>query len=145
MPDLSRKLCSDSYLRRARPCLPRPWKRKVYPLRRISQASGVNPLAGQQFPASERLPTVRGMERRGALHRCRLAQTRLHVVEDVHEVDVAVVRAFVRAEVLMHVAVGPVLRAHVVEVVARRQLSPVVEQLLVALLPQRAFELVQLV
>jgi hypothetical protein len=49
------------------------------------------------------------------------------VVEHVHEVDVRVVGRVVGAEVLVDVAVGPVLRAHVVEVVGGGELAPVLE------------------
>ena len=50
------------------------------------------------------------------------------VVEDVHEVDVRVVGRLVGVEVLVHVAVGEPLGAHVVEVVGGLQLAPVVDQ-----------------
>src|SRR5665213_1280884 len=74
-----------------------------------------------------------------------LPQTRLDIVQHVHEVDVAIVWAFVGAEVFVHVAVRPELGAHVVEVVAGGDSPPVVEELLVPLFLERAFELIELV
>src|SRR5882724_6823339 len=50
------------------------------------------------------------------------------VIQDVHEVDVAVVGAFVGAEVFVDVAVGPVFGAHVVEMVGGGELAPVGQQ-----------------
>lgn len=59
-----------------------------------------------------------------------LRQPRLYIVEDVHEVDVAVVGGVVGGEVFVDIAVGPVLGAHVVEVVARGELAPVGDDVL---------------
>lgn len=52
---------------------------------------------------------------------------RFHIVEDIHEVDVAVVWGVVGGEVFVDIAVGPVLGAHVVEVVACGEFAPVVD------------------
>src|SRR5580765_5293191 len=68
-----------------------------------------------------------------------------NVVQHVHEVDVAVVGALIRAEILVDVAVGPVFGAHVVEVVGGGQLAPVGQQKWVGLFLDHAFELVKLV
>jgi homogentisate 1,2-dioxygenase len=59
----------------------------------------------------------------GELH----TNPRAQIVKDIHEVDVRVVRAVVGAEVLVHVTVGPVLGAHVVEVVAGGELAPILK------------------
>ena len=45
------------------------------------------------------------------------------VVQDVHEIDIAVVGAFVGAEIFVDVTVGPVFGAHVVEVVGGGELQ----------------------
>lgn len=50
---------------------------------------------------------------------------RPQVVQHIHEVDVGVVRTVVRAEVLVDIAVCPVLGAHVIEVVAGGELAPI--------------------
>ena len=50
------------------------------------------------------------------------------VVEDVHEIDVAVVGGVVGVEVLVDVAVGEILCTHVVEVVAALEATPVAEE-----------------
>ena len=76
--------------------------------------------------ARGRAPDERDVRRRPTLRRVPCAP--LHVVEDVHERDERVVRRRVRAEVLVHVAVGRPLRAHVVEVVRRREPAPRLEQ-----------------
>ena len=47
-----------------------------------------------------------------------------HVVEYVHEVDVGIIWAVIGAEVLVDIPIGPVFGAHVVEMVAGRQLPP---------------------
>ena len=56
----------------------------------------------------------------------------LQVVEHIHEVDVRVVRRVVRREVLVHISISPILRAHVVQMIARRQLAPVFEDVRIA-------------
>jgi len=55
--------------------------------------------------------------------------SRLDVIQHVHEIDVAVVGAFVGAEVFVDVAVGPVFGAHVVEVVAGGDSPPIGQEL----------------
>ena len=55
---------------------------------------------------------------------------RPHVIQRVHEVDVGVVGGVVGGEVLVDVAIGPVLGAHVVEVVGGGEFPPVFEQVL---------------
>lgn len=57
----------------------------------------------------------------------RLGDAGADIVEDIHEVDVAVVWGVVGGEVFVDIAVGPVLGAHVVEVVAGGELAPVVD------------------
>ena len=49
------------------------------------------------------------------------------MIKHIHEVDVRVVGAVIRAEVLVHIAVTPILRAHVIEVIARRELAPILK------------------
>ena len=62
------------------------------------------------------------------------------VVHDVHEVDVGVVRGFVRIEVGMDLAVGVVLGGHVVDVVGGGKAAEVVEDLRVAVVLDGFFE-----
>ncbi len=62
------------------------------------------------------------------LERSHLRQACSYIVEDIHEVDVAVVGGVVGAEVFVDIAVGPVFGAHVVEMVACGEFSPVVEE-----------------
>ena len=69
------------------------------------------------------------------------------IVQDVHEIDVRVVRTVVRAEVLVDVAVRPVLGAHVIEVIAGGELAPILEDVFVTAgmgFLDRALELVEL-
>ncbi len=56
-----------------------------------------------------------------------LSQACFYIVEDIHEVDVAVVGGVVGGEVFVDIAVGPILGTHVVEVVAGGEFSPIGE------------------
>jgi hypothetical protein len=59
-------------------------------------------------------------------------KSKFHVVNDVHVGNEGIVRALVRVEVLMDVAVREPFGAHVVEMVARREFAPVLDQRRVA-------------
>ena len=61
------------------------------------------------------------------IRRLDFCESCLHIVEDIHEVDVAVVGGVVGGEVFVDIAVGPILGAHVVEVIAGGEFSPVGE------------------
>ena len=61
-----------------------------------------------------------------------LLWTATNTVEDVHVIDVCIIRGLVGIEVLMHIPVGEPLGTHVVEVVGGLKLTPVLNQFLVA-------------
>ena len=75
-------------------------------------------------PRRRRASPRRGRDRREGRGRARRRRAPLEVVEHVHEGDEGVVGSRVRAEVLVDVAVGEPLRAHVVEVVGRGEPPP---------------------
>src|SRR6266576_6790239 len=68
-----------------------------------------------------------------------------HIIEHVHEVDVAVVGAFVGGEIFVYVAVGPVFGAHVIEMVGGGELAPIGQQNRVGFLLDDALQLIELV
>lgn len=55
-------------------------------------------------------------------------ETTFEIAEGVHEVDIGVVGGVVGREVLVHVAVGPVFGAHIIELVGGLELAPGIEE-----------------
>jgi hypothetical protein len=56
----------------------------------------------------------------------------VEVIQDIHEVDIRIIRGIIGVKVLVYVAVSKVLCAHVVEMVGNLQFSPVCNDVVVA-------------